>query len=204
MFTSSNVRLAVAKASLRTGRNDQNELTREAEISLVLDPLPFELAREIDTEVSDHLFTAENAIRAELESITLNPKVPPQAIRVCGDPLGEVELCLLRNVEFGNLKVVKQKNEKTGDEWWKATILINVDLSIRAHREWLVAHFGEYLFFSFELEQQELPGVKGVRAAMSHLQDLCRDDKTSIEMTGPDGAGTRITRDNVTPIPPRA
>lgn len=203
MFTSRNVRMEVARASLKTGRNDNNELTREAEISLVLDPLPFQLAREIDLEVSDHLFTDDDEIRAELENITLNPKVPDQALMVCGDHLGEVELCLLRNVKFGMLKVAKQKNEKTGDEWWKATVLVNVDLSVRAHREWLVGHFGEYLYFSFAIEQQELPGVGSVREATRNLQGLCKDGAESIVIAGPDGAGTRITRDNVTQIPPR-
>ncbi len=206
MFSSQHVGLVIHKAQLRTGTNKAGEVTKEAEITLVCEPFRWDLANELGDAVISHLFTddKEPAVRSELESIQLDPKVPPQRIETFADSRGEVNIGTLKHVEFGPLKVAKVVSEKSGLVWLKASIAATIDLGWKDHRDWLIANFGELRYFSFEYEQEELlesPAREFVNRSQRHMR---KDGGiTSMEITSvQDGrtVGTRITADKVEPI----
>lgn len=208
MFSTPHVGLTIHKAQLRTGSNKAGETTKEAEITLVCEPFPYHLARELGDSILGHLFTKDDepTVRTELESIQLDPKVPPQRVEVFGDTRGEVNIGTLKHVEFGPLKVAKVVSEKSGLVWLKASIAATIDLGWKEHRDWLIANFGEIRFFSFEYEQEELlrDDNDSVHQAVRNLQRTLTKDGATATLTGPDGSGVHLEGDKVTRIPRKA
>jgi hypothetical protein len=151
IFRRKNILLHMAIAKLTVGTDDDGVQHREAEISLVLDPLMEPLAKELGPEVHDHLF-AKGEVRPELEKATLDLRVGKQAVRVCAGVDGSVELIQLRNVEIGSFVVVKKTDEDAGTSWLKATLKAKFDLAPRLQRDFLAAQFGAQLYYSFEPE----------------------------------------------------
>jgi hypothetical protein len=202
MFSTPHVGLTIHSAKLRIGSNSNGDVTKEAEITLVCEPFPYHLAQELGDSVAGHLFTREKepAVRVELESIQLDPRVPAQRVFVFADTRGEVAIGMLQQVAFGALKVTKVVNEKSGMVWLKASITATVDLGWREHRDWLIANFGEIRFFSFACEQEELLPDAGVRGAVRNIQRTLKRHGATAEMTGPDGEGVKLDGDTVTPI----
>lgn len=201
MFVSQHVPLLMQKATLRLEKNREQEYVRLADLSLVLEPFPFELAAELDESIASHLFTPERTIRAELESIKLDPRVEKQMVTVQEDPSLPV-LATLRQVEVVELSVAKKVDEKAGRIWLKATIVVTIDLSERAVREFLFHHFGMWRMFSFQAEQGELELSPAQRFVHESQRMMKPDGLTSIEMTTTDPetgrrTGTRITKDKV-------
>jgi hypothetical protein len=201
MFLTDRISMLLAKATLKLEKNDKGELYRVADLSLVLEPFPYELAAELDDAILSHLFNTEKQIRPELQDITLNPRAGHQAIIVSSAPDAPA-LVRIRNAKILDLTVVKQT--KTERQWLKATLAVRIDLSERAIREFLFHHFGEYRLFSFIAEQGDVLAevrrdfVRDMRKTMGP-----DDGVTSIELsTEKDGrrVGTKITKDAVEPI----
>ena len=172
MFVTPNVWMVVKAAKLSVVEDDKGVEHRMAECQLVMEEIPAGLAREIGEDVASHLFTADGAVRHELATITLDPRVPQQAVSARQVPDGPATA--LRIVEVLSMTFARQEDDKTGKEWIKLTAKVRFDLAPKVHREWLAMHFGYGLHFSFELEQMEL-SVGNI--AESLIDELAKDPK---------------------------
>ena len=155
MFLTHAIPFLFSKATLRLDRNEDGETVRVADLSLVLEPFPYALAGELDLALADHLFTDDEAIRPELEDVTLNPRASLQRITVQSAPDAPV-LAELRTARVLEFAVVKRRDEKRGRVWLKATLVVRIDLHERVVREFLFHHFGETRCFTFTAEQPPL------------------------------------------------
>lgn len=150
MFISRDVWMVVKAAKLTVIEDDKGVEHRMAECQLVLDPLPRELALEMGEDVAGHFFTADGALRRELATITLDPRVPNQRMTARGGP--DLPGSEIRDVEVLSLTVARQTDDKTGKEWLKATARVRFDFAPAVHREWIAMYFGYGQCFSFEAE----------------------------------------------------
>lgn len=194
MFVSENVWMVVKAAKLSVVEDDKKVEHRMAEVQLVIEDLPLALAAELGDDVSSHLFTADGAVRRELATVTLDPRVPDCAmtVRQALDGPGTE----LREVEVLSMTFARQEDEKTGREWIKATARVRFDLAPKIHREWLAMHFGYGLHFSFQAEQGDMfePAREFIESSQRRMR---RGGIDSVTLTGPDGTGVRITKDAV-------
>lgn len=154
MFISENVWMVVKSAKLSVVEDDKKVEHRMAEVQLVIEDLPSDLAHELGEDVASHLFTDAGAVRHELATITLDPRIPNQCARArqTVDTPGTE----LRDAEILSMTFARQEDDKTGKEWIKATARVRFDLAPKVHREWLAMHFGYGLYFSFEAEQGDM------------------------------------------------
>jgi hypothetical protein len=188
MFVSENVWMVVKAAKLSVVEDDKKVKHRMAEVQLVIDDLPRPLAAELGDDVSSHLFTSDGAIRRELATVTLDPRVPDCAVTVrqaIDGPSTE-----LREVEVLSMTFARQEDERTGRKWIKATARVRFDLAPTVHREWLAMHFGYGLHFTFEAEQGDL--LDDPKDAVRRLASLgggtLTDDKGNVLLEITDGS----------------
>lgn len=195
MFSSENVRMLLAKATMKIVTDDKGVQHRMAECALVLEPFTLALARELGDEIASHLFTADGNIRPELESASLDPRVPQQAITVRETP-DSAPTVTLRQVDVFGLSVGRQSSEVM--VWIKATVKVRFSLADRAHRDFLARGFGLTLCWTFEAEQNRLGDI-GQSFVDSMRQGMTGDKPgiDSVTFTGPDGKGVRITKDDI-------
>lgn len=197
----SRVLLHLAKASLKVTKGEK-ETRKDADVHLVFEPFSEQFAHEMGEDIARHLFE-DGAICPELENVTLDPRVPNQIVTVSADLDGKVELVTLRQVEFGPISVSKQRDEKSGDEWLKATIRARIDLVPKAHREWLVGHFGAVMAFAFEAEQGDLlPEEDEKRRRRKAAADSAHEfvggmQECSVTVSAPGRPPVTITKDDV-------
>jgi len=208
MYRSKDVWMVLKSAKLTTGKDDKGVEHKLAEVQLVIDELPRELALEMGEEVSVHLFSDDGAIRTNLETVTLDPRIPNQRMTVRGGI--DMVHTAIENVEIVALTARRQVNEDTGKEWISLTTKARFDFAPKGHREWLAMHFGYGQHFTFEAEQGDLLGQAVIDAAIDSVKaggeafDILMgrgDGITSVEMTTSDGKGRRkgvkITKDKV-------
>lgn len=188
MFASRDEWMVVKAAKLSVVEDDKKVEHRMAEVQLVIEDLPRALASEMGEDVAGHLFTDGGAVRHELASITLDPRVQNQRIsvrQVVDGPATEIH-----DVEVLSLTCARQEDEKTGKEWIRATARVRFDLAPRIHREWLSMHFGYGLHFSFDAEQLDM--LDDARSAAKRLGDMgggtLTDDKGNVILDIPSTA----------------
>jgi hypothetical protein len=198
MFISPAVPFLLSKATLRIDKNDEGDRVRVADLALQLEPLPYELAAELEDALTSHLFTADRQIRPELEDVTLNPRAPLQRITV-SSAKDAPSIATITAARILDLAITKRRDEKSGRAWLRAILNVRIDLAERSIREFLFHHFGEVRCFTFMAEQHTLP-MGDTREAVRDLQRLAGRDSGSVEIAGPDGEGVRITKDDVQPI----
>lgn len=160
MFRTRNVKMQLAKASLRIVKDDKGDEHRMAECGLVLDPFTGELAHELGLDVYSHLFNEDTEIRPELGRIVMNPRVPQQLAEIRTAPDLKQPTFTVRYVDVLALGVNREEDPEVGDVWLRATVKVRFDLADKPHRELLAAHFGDLLCFTFQLEQSPLPFSK--------------------------------------------
>lgn len=159
MFGTRNVWMVLKAAKLTVVTDDQDVEHRMAECQLVLDPFEREIATEMGVDIADHFFTLGGALRPEVTTITLDPRVPTQRMLVRGGT--DMPATAIRDVEILSLTVAKQADEKTGKEWLKATARVRFDFAPAAHREWIAMYFGYGQHFSFDSEQLSIDDIDG-------------------------------------------
>lgn len=169
MFLTTHLPLLLQRAALRVDRDDDGQRVRVADLSLVLEPLPYELAAELDVALSEHLFMPDRQIRPELEDVTLDPRAGLQRITVQSAKDAPV-LATITAARVLDLAVKKVRDPKAQREWLKATVSVRIDLGERSVREFLFHHFGEYRLFTFVAEQPSLPvpGERGPASTVRH------------------------------------
>ena len=207
MFRTKNVWMVFKAAKLTVVEDDKGVDHRMAECSVLLEPFPYELAQELGEAVAAHCYNDAGALRTELQTVTLDPRVPPQLMTVCGAV--DVPGTKIDHVEILGLAVSHQVDEDTAREWLKATIRIRFDFAPRIHREWLGMYFGQGGFFSFELEQQYLHDLVERVSLAKELQDALKTPaagtSASMTLTTTDRKtgkrrGVKITKDAVTRV----
>jgi hypothetical protein len=204
MFQTKDVMLKVKAAKLVESEDSKGNPVKMAEVQLVRETFPIHLARELGEEVASHLWTEDDAIRHELDSITLDPRIPNQRLAIRAVP--DMPATELQHVEVGKMTFARQEDDKTGEEWIRATIRIRFDLAPKVHREWLIMHFGEVALFSGELEQLDLiDRANPVKEFVETMREGLSDGVDSVELSMIDPAtgrrtGTRITKDTIESI----
>lgn len=205
MFTSENVPVILAKAVLVRGQNADGEATIEAECQIVLEPFREELAHELGDGIASHLFCEHTAaepekIRPELQTITLDPKVPRQKVTVSSTVDGSFISGAWRHVSFGALSITRvEKNSLT---CLKAVQRISFDIAPKDHRELLIAKFGEILYLSFEAEQGDMfeSVTDRVKAAIEDMRPKPGSGVTSVGIAVGDGPMTTLHSDGRTTV----
>lgn len=154
MFVTEKIPLVIQKAALQFDQDEDGNDRRVAELSLVIEPLPYELAAELDADLTGHLFTSDRLIRPELNKVTLNPRVGYQRVTV---NLAEdmAAIATIQNAKIGDFTVTK-RIDKHGREWLKAVLLVTIDLGEKKVREFLFFHFGTIRLFTFMPEQGDI------------------------------------------------
>lgn len=193
MFTTREVVMVLSKATMKNV--DVEDVThRMAECQLVLEPFPCGLAQELGMDVASFFFADTGAIRSELKTVTLDPRVPQQRMTVA---IGQgVEGTEIENVEVLALTGARQCDEDTGREWIRATFKIRFDLGPKLHREWLVMHFGNALVFSFDREQEDLLSANDFPITKGMQEFSKKHHVTSITITAGDAEPVRLTPDD--------
>lgn len=153
MFVTSDVWMVFKAAKLTVAEVDKVE-RRMAECQFVLEPFPYELAQELGDSVASHLFTPEGALRTELASVTLDPRVPMQRMFARGTE--GVPATQIDDVEVLAMTCSRQVDDKTRREWIKATVRVRFDFSPARHREWIAMYFGYGFHATFEAGQGDL------------------------------------------------
>lgn len=206
MFVSQNVPAILSKAVLVRGQNEDGESTIAAECQLVFEPFPESLALELGEGIASHLFLEHAAnlpekIRPELQSITLDPRVPAQTVTVSSVMDGSHVSGEWRHVSFGALSI--SRVEKGGLEWLKAVQRINFDIATKAHRELLIAKFGEVLYLSFCAEQGDML-ADTVHKRLFAAREILRPKKgggvTAVSFGAPGGPMTTLHADGRTTV----
>lgn len=208
MFTQRNVWMVIKAAKLAVVEDDKGVEHRMAECQLVIDPLDRTLAHELGEDIASHFFTEAGALRPELNTITLDPRVPNQMM-TARPTVDSREGRVIRDVEVLALTVAKQVDEKSGKEWLKATFRVRFDFAPKTHREWIAMYFGYGQCFSFDAEQLSLDDIPAAineaiaRTAENPGQefvDKMRAMGSDVELTtvvNGRRVGTRITQDTV-------
>lgn len=153
MFQSPDVWMVFKAGKLATVEVDGVE-HRMAECSLVIEPFRLDLAEQLGESVRVHLYDDDARLRSELATITLDPRVPKQMMSARGAegvPATEIRL-----VEILAMTCARQADEKTGEEWIKATIRVRFDFAPKVHREWIAMYFGLGFHATFEAEQLDM------------------------------------------------
>src|SRR3990172_9448254 len=82
MFLSEHIPALFKKGMLKLVQADDGGTKRVAEATLLIEPFPVSLARELGEDIAGHLFTEDGAIRDELESVDLRIRCGLQRVTV--------------------------------------------------------------------------------------------------------------------------
>ena len=123
MFATRDVWMVFKAAKLAVVKDDKGVDHRVAECQLVLDPFPLTLAHELGEDVALHCYTKAGALRPELSSITLDPRVPHQRMTVRGakDTAGRE----IRDVEILDFEEMEGALAAADKRWrfpWKVIV----------------------------------------------------------------------------------
>jgi hypothetical protein len=146
-------------------RNDVT--TAVTKVGLVLEPLTRELARELSSEIADHCFDRQGAIRSEFESLSVKLAEPQQYVAAKMATDASVNT-VLRHVRCVGLTVTK-RGEKDGEESkakskkvspgqtvLRARLDLLIDPTDDDVRKFLMLRYGTTWFFEFQDEERQL------------------------------------------------
>lgn len=182
MFLTTNIPALFKKGTLRlVPSEDGPGLVRVAEATCVIEPFPPHLARELGEGIAGHLFTDENAIRGELESIDLRVRAGLQNVTIrpgeALDPIAE-----LSPVSIKDVTATVEEDKKSGKRWLSFSFVLVFSLESKPARNFVLDQFGHTLLWSFENIQLDLLERAAIHEAAANLG---ADGQTTL--TGPDG-----------------
>lgn len=170
MFVSQNVPALFKKGMLKLIAGDEGGKKRVAEATLVIEPFPAALARELGEDMAGHLFDDGNIIRPELEGIDLRVRAGLQSITVRHhedlDPIG-----ILSPVSIKDVSVQRIEDEKAGRAWLSCSFVLVFSLEDKAARNFVLDEFGKTLCWTFESMQGSLLASARVHDALAGLGD---------------------------------
>lgn len=134
-------------------------------VGLVLEPLTYELAKQLGPEVLSHCFTEKKAIHDLMSEVTINVDQPEQCLTVRMAEDVE-EHCKLRQVRIRRIKITKRdtsdgsgrKSKKVAPQQptLRATLECLIDSAEKVHQKFLCDFFAKTMMFSFDPEQEDL------------------------------------------------
>lgn len=154
MFVSENVPALFKKGTLKLQETDDG-YRRVAEAMLMIEPFPLALARELGDDIADHLWTSDDMIRPELESIELRPRVGLQRITVRHDEVLE-PIAILEPVSVKDMKAVVVEDKKTQRRWLSFSFVLVFSLETKEARNFVLDEFGKTLVWGFHALQGDL------------------------------------------------
>lgn len=154
MFVTERVPALFKKGLLKLQETDDG-YRRVAECTLLIEPFPLRLARELGDEIAAHLFQDDDTIRPELESIDLRPRVGLQRITVQHDEALEA-IVDLEDVSIKDINATVQEDKKSGRRWLSFSFVLTFSLSSRSSRNFVIDEFGKTLLWSFRPLQSDL------------------------------------------------
>lgn len=187
MFHSQNVPALFKKGTLKLVQNEDGDVRRVAEATLVIDPFSYELARELGDEIADHLYTSEGRIREELELIDLRTRVGLQHVSVRLDDAME-PFAIISPVSIKDVSAKLCEDKKTGKVWLAFSFALVFSLEEKAARNFVLDQFGRYLFWTFEVMQRGLPITSGAQEAFDQLASTVAEGGTLTSTFGGESA----------------
>ena len=167
MFLSPNVPALFKKGTLKLQTSDEG-LRRVAEATLVIEPFPASLARELGDEIAGHLFDDVGSIRPELEGIDLRVRVGLQSVIARHDEALE-PIALLVPVSIKDVSVQRIEDTKTQRTWLACSFVLVFSLEERAARNFVLDEFGKTLLWSFTAMQRELLNQAAIHDAIGKM-----------------------------------
>lgn len=180
MFLSENIQALFKKGTLKLQETDDG-LRRVAEATLLIEPFPAKLARELGEEIAVHLFDDKNVIRTELESIELNVRAGLQNVTVRHDEALE-PLAVLTPVSVKDVKATVIEEKKSNRRWLSFSFVLVFSLENKQARNFVLDQFGRTLLWTFEAMQRDLLAKARIHEAAAAL-----GDHGPAAIIGPDG-----------------
>lgn len=179
MFLTDNVPALFKKGTLKLIPGDEGGLKRVAEATLLIEPFPHQLARQLGEEIASHLFTDDNAIRDELEAVDLRMRVGLQAVTV----RQHVELepvAVLKPVSVKDVSAKRFEDKAMGRAWLQFSFVLVFSLEEKAARNFVLDEFGKPLLWSFASLQGELLASARLHESLAKLGDPGGDGQTRV------------------------
>lgn len=173
MFVSEQVPALFKKGTLKLEKTEDG-FRRVAECTLMIEPFPLALARELGEEVAAHLFTDEGQIRGELESIELRPRMGLMRLSAQLDramePVVELDEASVKDL---SAKVMEDK--ASARRWLSFSFVVVFSLQGRAARNFVIDEFGKTLLWSFRPIQADL-----LASAKAISEEVKRERTTTV------------------------
>lgn len=155
MFLTANVTALFKKGTLKLMAAEDGGTKRVAEATCLIEPFPYQLARELGEDIAGHLFTEDNALRDELESVDLRVRAGLQRVTVRQhDELEPV--ASLSPVSIKDVSAKRIEDKSTGRCWLSFSFVLVFSLEDKAARNFVLDQFGTALLWSFERLQGNL------------------------------------------------
>lgn len=193
MFTRDDVPCVIGQVVFKQAENEDGKVERVAHVTLTLDPCPVDVLSELGEDVAD-LVTRERVNGAAVRERVLRQDVTKVALRIPG--LSQQTITVrpgqaappagtLQHVRVGVVTLTRKADKRS--EWLALTVVLDVPLDARAHRDLLAAMFGEVAHLTFVAEQPMLD-------ALSRLVPTSADSMT---ISVPGQEPVTITHDDV-------
>jgi hypothetical protein len=161
MFKSEKVPMQLASASIQLERVKKGEEQRPIAILALNCQLTKELTKELGKSTFAHCYDEDGEIRKDLNRVSLaRPKRKLQRVTCYLTPDSERANVAIPNVSCTELAISRLVLKRKGKEdqiKLVASLKCRVDFREKTMRDWLAAHFGKRMFFSFGPEQVDLP-----------------------------------------------
>lgn len=181
MFLTGNIPALFKKGTLKLVQGEEGGTRRVAEAMCLIEPFPFQLARELGDEIAGHLFTDENAIRDELEGVDLRVRAGLQRVTVRHHE--ELEpVASLSPVSIKDVSAKRIEDKSTGRCWLSFSFVLVFSLESKEARNFVLDEFGKPLLWSFERLQRELLNEAALHDSLAKLADPSGDGSTKVSV----------------------
>ena len=182
MFVTENVPALFKKGTLKLVPSEEGGLRRVAEATCLIEPFPCTLAHELGEEIADHLFTADNAIRDELEAVDLRVRSGLQSVTVRQHE-DLAPIALLSPVSIKDISAKRMENKESGRSWLQFSFVLVFSLEDKEARNFVLDEFGKGLLWSFLGMQRELLNTAALHDSFAALGSV-GDGKVSLGVSG--------------------
>lgn len=187
MFLSTNIPSVFKKGTLKLVPSEDGGSKRVAEATLIVEPFPVSLARELGEEIAGHLFTDDGAIRDELESVDLRVRAGLQRITV--RPHEDLHpVAVLEPVSIKDVSVKRIDDKASGRSWLSLTFALVFSLENKAARNFVLDEFGKALLWSFDGLQRDLLNKASLHESIAKMVP----DGTTVSLSVSGGEAVEI------------
>lgn len=167
MFTDKYVPLHLQKVTLKTEERKKDERYPVFGVALVLEPLTYELAKQLGPELLGHCFSEKKHIRDLMTEVVVDVDQPEQCltVRMAEDVDAH---CRLRQVRVRRIKITKRDSSTDGNGERKskkiapqqptlrATLDCLIDSAEKTHQQYLCDFFAKTMYYTFDPEQTDM------------------------------------------------